>query len=247
LTIPRITRLREKFIALAQYGATNVVLLPFNQSLANLSAGDFLNMLCQTLHPVQFVVGDDFRFGQGRQGDFAFIQQAGKTLGYEAVAMDTFLIDGERVSSTRVRKALVAGQLDLAAKLLGRPYTMRGRVSHGDKLGAKLGFPTANIHLHRKLTPVSGIFTVRMHGINGCAKSVPGVANVGTRPTVGGTRTLLEVHLLDFNESIYGQQVEVEFCQKLREEERYDSLAELQAQIAKDVLTAKEYFTQHNK
>jgi riboflavin kinase/FMN adenylyltransferase len=192
------------------------------------------------LRPCHIIIGDDFRFGKGREGDLPLLQAMAKQLEFSIVAMPTLLLEDERVSSTRVRQALMENNLVLAARLLGRPYTMQGRVRHGDALGQQLGFPTANIHLHRRLTPVKGIFTVYMHGLTD--KPLPGVANIGTRPTVGGTRTLLEVHLLDFNQNIYGRYIEVEFCQKLREEERYPSLELLKEQIARDVVVARDYF-----
>ena len=240
-TIPRITRLREKFRALSACGVDNVLILPFNQKLASVSASDFVkSVLHRYLKTVHIIVGDDFRFGHKRQGDFALLQQCGEQLGFTVEAMPTLLIDGERVSSTRVRQALLRGDHATAARLLGHPYSMLGRVRPGDQLGRQLGFPTANIYLHRKLTPVCGIYTVYMHGI--APHPLPGVANVGTRPTVDGTRTLLEVHLLDFNQDIYRRYVQVEFCEKLRDEERFASLAILKAHIANDVEVARNYF-----
>lgn len=239
--IPRITRLREKFSALAKLGVDGVLILPFNQKLASLSASSFVEeVICQYLRPQHIIVGDDFRFGYKRQGDVTLLADKGTVLGFTVEAMPTYLIDGERVSSTRVRQALREGNQALAEKLLGHPYCMMGRVRHGDKLGRQLGFPTANIFLHRRLTPVSGIYTVYMHGV--ADHPIPGVANVGTRPTIGGTRTLLEVHLLNFHQDLYGRYVTVEFCKKLREEEKYDSLEALKMQIAKDVKAAKVYF-----
>jgi riboflavin kinase/FMN adenylyltransferase len=239
--IPRITRLREKFRALEECGIDNVLVIPFNQRLASLSASDFVRkVLHHYLHPAHIIVGDDFRFGHKRQGDFALLEAMGKELGFSVSAMPTTLIDGERVSSTRVRQALMSGDHVLAAHLLGHPYCMLGRVRPGDQLGRQLGFPTANIFLHRKLTPVRGIYTVTMHGI--ADHPLPGVANVGTRPTVDGTRTLLEVHLLDFNQDIYGRYVKVEFCEKLRDEVRFATLELLKEQIAKDVIVARNFF-----
>jgi len=239
--IPRITRLREKFNALAECGVDYVLILPFNQKLASLSASDFVSdILHHYLQPTQVMVGDDFRFGYKRQGDFSLLQNMGKELGFTVTAMPTLLIENERVSSTRVRQALLAGDHAAASRLLGHAYFMLGRVSPGDQLGRQLGFPTANIHLHRKLTPVRGIYTVYMHGI--AEQPLRGVANVGTRPTVDGTRTLLEVHLLDFDQDIYGRYVKVEFCKKLREEVRYPTLALLKEQISIDVEEARAYF-----
>lgn len=240
-TIPRVTRLREKFMALRKLGVDLVVIIPFNQKFASISASSFVeDILYRYLRPVHIMIGDDFRFGHQRQGDFRLLKEMGATLGFSVEAMTSFLVDGERVSSTKVRQALRNGDHEQVKKLLGHPYSMLGRVRHGDRLGRLLGFPTANIYLHRKLTPVLGIYTVYMHGI--ADHPLPGVANVGTRPTVGGTRTLLEVHLLNFNQDIYGRYVEVEFCKKLRNEEKYESLDLLKEQIAKDVAEAEEYF-----
>lgn len=239
--IPRITRLREKFTALANLGVDGVLVIPFNQALASFSASSFVqDILHRYLRPQHIIVGDDFRFGAKRQGEVMLLREMGQSLGFSVAAMPTYEVDDQRVSSTRVRQALLAGDHLLTKELLGRPYSMLGRVAHGDKLGRLLGFPTANIHLHRRMTPVSGIYTVYMHGI--ADQPLPGVANIGTRPTVGGTRSLLEVHLLNFNQDIYGRYVRVEFCQKLRDEEKYESLALLKEQIAKDVEVGKRYF-----
>jgi riboflavin kinase/FMN adenylyltransferase len=158
--------------------------------------------------------------------------------------MHTFSVDNIRVSSTRIREALAAGDFTTAEKLLGRPYRMSGRVAHGDKLGSRLGFPTANIHLHRKTAPLQGVFVVEMFGLS--REPVSGAANVGTRPTINGTRCLLEVHLLDFNEDIYGRYVQVEFLHKLRDEVRYDSLDELKDAIAKDCEQTREFFLNYH-
>jgi riboflavin kinase / FMN adenylyltransferase len=243
-TIPRITRLREKFKLLAECGVDYVLILPFNQKLASISASNFVKEIVhQRLIPAHIVIGDDFRFGYKRQGDFNLLQQVGGELGFTVEAMPTLMVEGERVSSTRVRQALAMGDHELVKKLLGHPYFMLGRVRPGDQLGRQLGFPTANIFLHRRLTPIRGIYTVKMEGV--ADHPWLGVANVGTRPTVDGTKTLLEVHLLDFNQNIYGRYVQVEFCKKLREEERYASLDLLKEQIAKDVNNARGYFNKN--
>ena len=154
--------------------------------------------------------------------------------------MHTLAIAGERVSSTRIRTALQAGQFHYAEELLGQPYTMSGRVAHGEKLGRELGFPTANIHLHRKVTPLHGIYVVQVEGLKDTP--VQGVASIGTRPAVNGKKVILEVFLFDFNESIYGQYIEVSFLHKLRDESNFDSLDALKAQIAVDVEQAKDFF-----
>ncbi len=241
VTIPRLTRLREKVVALAECGVENVLILSFNQSLAEKSASDFAHeIVYQGLKPQHIVIGDDFHFGHHRQGDFSLLQSIGAELGFSVEAMPTVLIEGERVSSTRVRQALAAGDYILVNKLLGHPYFMLGRIRTGEQRGRQWGFPTANIYLHRKLTPVRGVYTVYMHGI--ADKPWPGVANVGQRPTVDGTRTLLEVHLLDFNQEIYGRYVRVEFCEKLRDEMRYPNVELLKQQIARDVAAARNYF-----
>lgn len=244
VVIPRLTRMREKYDALARCGVDYILILPFNHILADVSASEFVTkILYDSLHPRHIVVGDDFRFGHGRQGDFALLKDLGMKLGFTAESLPTFLVDGERVSSTGVRKALASGDHALVKRLLGRSYTMMGRVRRGDQRGREFGFPTANIYLHRKLTPVRGVYTVLMHGLG--ERPLPGVANIGVRPTVDGTRTLLEVHLLDFNQDIYGCYVQVEFCEKLRDEVRYPNLDLLKEQIAKDVAAARDYFNKH--
>ncbi|MDV3242317.1 MAG: riboflavin biosynthesis protein RibF, partial [Methylocaldum sp.] len=191
------------------------------------------------------VIGDDFRLGRNRLVNFALLRQAGKEFGFEVVDTPSVLVDGRRVSSTSIRKALAAGDLARAARLLGRPYSVCGRVIHGAKRGRTLGFPTANILMRRKNTPVQGVFAVTMSGIG--EHPLPGVANVGIRPTVAGGRTvLLETYLLDFSGDLYGKQVEIVFRHKLRDEKRFDGLAELQAQIERDVMTARGYFAISN-
>ena len=169
---------------------------------------------------------------------------AGRRHGFQVVNMHTVTIDDERVSSTRIRVALADGDLALAEKMLGRPYRLCGRVAHGDKLGRTLGFPTANICLHRKVTPLKGIFAVEVFGLE--TEPLAGAANIGTRPTVGGTRTLLEVHLLDFNADIYGVYVQVNFLRKFRDEKRFDSLDDLRRWIEKDVMDVRMFFQDYH-
>lgn len=242
VTIPRLTRFREKFKALSACGVDYVLLLKFNQQLASLSASEFIHQIYEAVKPVHVVIGDDFHFGKDRKGDLFLLSEIGKTLGFTTQALPSILFKDERISSTRVRKALAEGDLELAKQLLGRSYTLMGRVAHGDKRGRQWGFPTANIFLHRKLTPVHGVYTVLLHGIS--KNPLPGAANVGMRPTVDGTRTLLEVHLLDFNQDIYGRYVKVEFCKKLRDEARFSNVELLKEQIANDVKAARDYFGQ---
>src|SRR3990167_7142050 len=240
-TIPRLTRLREKFLALQGCGIDHVLIIPFNHALTVKSASNFVEeYLYQSLRPLHVMVGDDFHFGSKRQGDIHLLTELGRQYGFTASAMPTLKIDGERVSSTRVRKVLHEGDHQLVRRLLGRPYSMQGRVRHGEQLGRQWGFPTANILLHRAKTPLMGIYTVLVHGL--ADQPLPGAANLGVRPTVNGTRTLLEVHLLDFNQQIYGRYVEVEFCKKLRDEVRYPTIELLKEQIAKDVAISRHYF-----
>ncbi len=238
---PRLTRLREKYQALKRFSIDQVLCLRFDQALAGLEAEDFIDrVLLQGLDVRYLVVGDDFRFGKNRSGNFDLLHQTGERVGFPVVNMHTFSIDGIRVSSTRIREALEQGDLALAEKLLGRPYRMCGRVAHGDKRGRTIGFPTANIHLHRKTSPVQGVYAVEMFGVEG--EPLAGVANVGSRPTVDGTRSLLEVHLFDFSEEIYGHYVHVNFLYKIRDEMKFESFQQLQERISEDVQQARQWF-----
>jgi len=237
----RLTRFREKVDALRCYSIQQLCVLQFNKKLANMSAQDFIKqLLVEGLNVKYLVVGDDFRFGKNRQGNFALLQQAGKEYGFQVVNMHTFGIEEHRVSSTRIRQALKIGDLSLAERLLGRPYRMSGRVAHGDKRGRTMGFPTANIHLHRRNVPINGVYAVQLFGVEG--EPIQGVANVGTRPTIGGDKALLEFHLFDFNKDIYGQQVQVHFLHKLRSEQKFANLDDLIIQIKQDCQHAKAYF-----
>lgn len=238
---PRLTRFREKVQALRRYAVDRVLVLRFDAAFSQQSPQAFIDrLLVQGLGVRYLVIGDDFRFGRDRAGDFKLLQQVGRQHGFEVVNMHSFLLDGERVSSTRVRAALAAGDLNEAEKLLGRIYRMSGRVAHGDQRGRTIGFPTANIHLHRNAIPLRGVFVVELYGVAG--EPLPGVANLGTRPTVDGQRTLLEVHLFDFDRDIYGAHVHVEFLHKLRDEQRFPDFAALKAQIEHDARQAREYF-----
>lgn len=238
---PRLTRLREKLLALRQYGIERVVCLRFDCRLAGLAPEVFIReILVDGMDVKYLVVGDDFRFGEHRAGTFDTLQKAGAEYGFEVASMHTYVIGDDRVSSTRVREALAHGDMLTAALLLGRPYAMSGRVAHGDKRGRTIGFPTANVYLHRASSPVGGVFAVEVEGI---AKApVPGVANVGSRPTVAGTRSLLEVHLFDFAADIYGKYLQVSFLKKLREELRFDSFDALREQILVDASQARAFF-----
>lgn len=238
----RLMRLREKAQALFAAGIDRVLCLQFNRSLRSLSAQEFIQrVLVDGLQVKYLVVGDDFRFGCDRSGDYPLLLSAGETFGFEVTDTHTYEVDGERVSSTRIRRELEAGNFDFVAELLGKPYIITGHVVYGQQLGRRLGVPTANVHLRRYRSPLSGVFVVRANLPDG--RHVPGVANVGVRPTVGGeTRPILEVHLFDFGEQIYGQIIEVEFRAKLREEVKFESLELLQAQLLRDIENAKAYF-----
>ena len=243
---PRLTRWREKFCLIAEQGIDAVLVIRFNKAFAGLTAAQFVDEILGTALQASYViVGDDFQFGRGREGNLEFLKNAGAWLGFPVEAMPSVELEGERISSTRVRKALADANHELVNRLLGRPYAMQGRVVYGDQRGTKMGFPTANIYLHRKVTPVQGVYVVRMHGVD--KQGLPGVANVGVRPTIGGTRSLLEVHLFDFQQTIYGRHVSVEFCQKLRPEQRYANLDLLIEQIWKDAQQARQYFEMHGE
>ncbi len=242
---PRLMRLREKLQALRRYAVDRVLCVRFDKAFADLEPEAFIRqVLVEGLGVKYLVVGDDFRFGHKRRGDFAMLQAAGHEHGFQVVNMHSFTIDGQRVSSTRVRSALAAADLALAEKLLGRPYRMCGRVAHGDKIGRTLGVPTANIHLHRHSTPLRGVYAVEMFGLPD--EPLAGVANIGTRPTVGGTRTLLEVHVFDFDRDIYGEYVHVNFLQKLSDEKRFASLDELKQKIQQDIVDARTFFRRYH-
>lgn len=237
----RLTRFREKIEALRRLAVDRVLCLAFNRQLAEMPAEAFMQrILIDGLGVRYLVVGDDFRFGKDRAGDFQTLLAAGRRHGFQVVNMHTFSIGGERVSSTRIRTAMANGDLQLAEQLLGRDYRMSGRVVHGEKLGRQLGFPTANIFLHRKASPLEGIFVVEVYGLEG--EPLPAVASLGSRPTVDGKQVLLEVYLLDFQRDIYGEHLQVSFLHKLRDQHKFASLEALKAKIAEDVQQTREYF-----
>ncbi len=237
----RLTRFREKMLALQRYSVDRVCCLSFNDKLAKLKAEDFIEqVLINKLGVKYLVVGDDFRFGLNRTGTFDTLVKAGEKYDFQVVSMHTFEIDAKRVSSTRIRHALEKGDMAGAEKLLGRRYRMSGRVAHGEKFGRELGFPTANVHLHRHASPVQGIFVVEVFGLD--KEPLQGVASVGTRPTVNETKALLEVFLFDFDQDIYGEHIQVSFLKKLRDEEKFASIEKLKQQIQMDVEQAQAYF-----
>ena len=237
----RLTTLREKLELLADAGVAQVMVCRFNAGFAALSAQQFVDsVLVNGLRTRHLIIGDDFRFGKGRAGDFSMLQTAGELSGFSVEAMGSVTLDGGRVSSSSVRQALAAGDMELAAALLGRPYVIDGSVRHGEKVGRQLGFATANIRIKHNPLPMSGVFAVEVSGIDG--HLLPGVANLGIRPTVGGIRPILEVHLFDFDRDIYGAHLSVRFVHKLRNEQRFPNLDALKAQIALDAVAARAFF-----
>ncbi len=235
---PRLTRFRDKLILLREHEIDRVFCLHFNQRLRSLTAEAFIDqLLLNGLEVKYFVVGDDFRFGCDRAGDFELLRKTGKTHGFTVVNTRTYVIDDERVSSTRVRSVLASHDFELARQLLGRPYTLSGKVIHGRKLGRQLGVPTANISLQRKRLPFEGVFVI--DAITEEGGRYRGVANVGVRPTVDGESPLLEVHLFDFDQEIYGQRLQVEFRGFVRDEQKFDGLPQLQQQIQNDIAFAR--------
>lgn len=238
---PRLTRLREKLALLAQEGVDQVLCLPFNPRLREHSAEDFVQqILVQGLAVRHLEVGDDFRFGCDRAGDFAFLQQAGQVHGFSVEAATTLTLGQERVSSTAIRQALAAGDLAHAANLLGRDYALCGRVIHGQHLGRQLGAPTANIQLKRRRVALSGVYTVSAE-VDG--QRLAGVANIGLRPSVQGDGLPhLEVHLLNYQGDLYGRFMRVTFCHKLRDEQRFASLDALRQAIDSDIAAARAYW-----
>jgi len=238
---PRLTRLREKLAALSDCGIEQVMLLEFGPRLARMDAREFVrDLLVNGLEARHLLVGDDFRFGRGREGDYRLLETMGEEHGFAVEDLHTITHGEERVSSTRIREALARGDLELARHLLGRPYRICGRIGHGDKRGRTIGFPTANINLHRRVSPLRGVFAVMVEGV--AERPLSGVANIGTRPTLAGEpRYLLEVHLFDFAGDLYGRHAEVEFRLRLRDEKKFGSFEELKTQIERDAAAARAY------
>lgn len=239
----RLTSLRDKLIALREYGVDQVLCIHFDSAFRRLSAPQFVRELLVEGLAIQYlVVGDDFRFGCGRDGDFQYLRQAGEQFGFQVTDTATCQVDGERVSSTRVRAALEAGDFALVERLLGRPYSISGRVRHGDKIGRTIAVPTVNLALKRAVSPLNGVFAVSVDGPG--FSGWPGAANMGTRPTVNGTENRLEVHLLDYNGDLYGSHLTVHFQRFVRAEEKFANLDELQAAIRRDLDQVKALFNQ---
>ncbi len=242
----RLTSLREKLELLAKSRVDCVRVYRFNYDFAKISPQEFITRILNKELSVRWLlIGDDFRFGARRAGDFAMLQALSTQNGFEVSEMPSILVNGQRVSSTGVRQALASGDLNVAKALLGRPYSISGRVTHGNKLGKKIGFATANIQMKHNRPPLSGIFVVEVCGVNKTSPSTtyPGVASLGVRPTVHENgQPVLEVHIFDFNQEIYGQHIQVNFLHKLRDEEKYVDLETLTQQIEKDVVQARNFF-----
>jgi riboflavin kinase/FMN adenylyltransferase len=237
----RLMLLRDKMVALREAGIDRVLCLQFNPRLRGMTAEAFIEqVLVQGLAVKHLVIGDDFRFGSDRRGDFQLLQSVSANHGFALERTHTVEHGGERISSTRIRRLLEQEQFVLAETLLGKPYAIHGTVVHGQQLGRKLGFPTANVHLNRYRSPLSGVFAVR---VTIAGKPLAGVANIGIRPTVAGlVKPILEVHVLDFDGNLYGQRMAVQPVKKLREEKKFSSLDELKDNIARDVDHAREFF-----
>jgi len=262
----RLANMSEKLQDLASFGVDYVLCLPFNQKLRSMSADQFIQtILLDGLKIRHLIVGDDFRFGCDRTGDYQLLQTSGqqagessnKGNGFSVEDTKTFEIEGKRVSSTRIRECLSANDLESVNTLLGRPYRMSGRIGYGRQLGRTIGVPTANIILQRNKLPMTGVYAVKAIEIevarcnesqaldsNGKVKEWQGVANIGVKPTITGIpEPSLEVHIFDFADDLYGKRLSIEFCQKIREEQKFNGLDELKAAIAKDINVAREFFS----
>lgn len=234
---PRLSSLREKLVLLTENHVDQVLCLPFNDRLRGLSADNFVfHALVEGLDIRYLIVGDDFRYGCDRKGDFAHLELMGERYGFEVCDTQTVLLQKGRISSTRIRDALAQNELARAERMLGRPFTMIGRVVKGQQLGRTLGFPTANIRVCRQRLPLQGVFAVRTLVNGHCFNAV---ANIGVRPSVSGSNPLLEVHMLDFKGDLYDQTLRVEFVAKIRDEQKFESLEALRAAIANDIEIAR--------
>jgi len=244
----RLTRLRDKYTLLKKLGVERLICVNFNQHFANISAADFIEqLLVNKLGVKHLIIGDDFRFGKNRQGDFNLLKAASKTFAFGLSDTASYKLAHCRISSTAIRHALEEDKLTEAANMLGREYSIAGRVVHGDKRGRKLGFPTANVLLKRRVSPVSGVYVVKAVTINNESTPWYGVANIGSRPTVAGIRQQLEVHLFNFSGNLYGQAIEIILMKKLRSEQRFNDLSSLTAQIVIDSQQAKDYLAKEDK
>ena len=238
---PRLMSVREKLEALSKLHVDRFCCLRFNHTLANTEPEEFVeNLLVQKLGVRHIVVGDDFRFGRNRRGNFEMLRKIGKRHSLEVVRTKSFTVGDERVSSTRIRECLASGNLIQASRLLGRVYSMSGRVVRGDGNGSKWGFATANVQMKIHKPALTGVFVVEVDLSDD--STWPAVASLGMRPTIGGTTNILEVHLLDFNSDLYGQRIRVRFLKKLRDEVKFSSIETMCEQIHQDILRTREYF-----
>ncbi|AEP29192.1 bifunctional riboflavin kinase/FAD synthetase [Brumicola nitratireducens] len=236
----RLSRFRDKYEQFKALGIDRLVCVRFNPAFAGMSPESFIqDLLVEKLGVKFLVVGDDFRFGFQRRGNFEMLQEAGLHLGFNVVSTQSFKLANCRISSTEIREALANSDFELAKEMLGRDFTIAGRVNHGDKKGRTIGFPTANVLLKRCKSPVSGVFAVEVIIRK---QRYKGVANIGNRPTVSGTRSQLEVHLFDFKQDLYGTFIEVAIKQKLRDEKKFDNFEELHQQIKRDAQAARDIF-----
>lgn len=239
---PRLTWFRQKWHELARHQLDQLLLLRFNRALAVTPPRDFIQqVLVDGLAIKHLLVGDDFRFGLRREGDINLLMEAGEQYGFSVQQADTVLHHDERISSTRIRTLLKAGDLEAAAVLLGHAYTLQGRVLHGAKLGRTIGFPTANLAMAGKNPPLRGVFAVRAN-VGNDPTALPGIANLGEKPTVDGRVLTLEIHLLDFSADLYGARLQVSFDHKIRDEQKFDSLDTLKQAIAADEASARKWF-----
>jgi len=253
----RLANMSEKLQDLARFGIDYVLCLPFNQKLRSMSADQFIQtILLDGLKISHLIVGDDFRFGCDRTGDYQLLQQVGSKAGFSVEDTKTFELKGKRVSSTRVRECLTANDLAAANELLGRPYRMSGRIGYGRQLGRTIGVPTANVILQRNKLPMTGVYAVKAIEITvdachesqaldqtGKVREWQGVANIGVKPTVAGTpEPSLEVHIFDFSDDLYGKRLSIEFCQKIRGEKKFNGLDELKTAIGNDMQVARSFF-----
>ena len=242
----RLTRFGEKWPLLAAAGIERVLCLRFDMELAEMPPEEFIDrVLVRGLGVRHLALGDDFRFGRERRGDFALLRRTGPGRGFEVTHATTLTVAGDRVSSTRIRELLAEGDMAGAAALLGRPYALSGRVMYGAKLGRKLGFPTANLALKRRVAPVSGIFAARVHGAGKEPRHA--AAYIGKRAAAGGTELILEAHQPGFGGTLYGRRISVELLHRLREDRHFDSLDALSAQMRKDTEAAMAWLDQYDK
>jgi riboflavin kinase/FMN adenylyltransferase len=242
----RIANLRDKLQSLSDGGVDRVIVEHFNAHFCAQSPQEFVEkVLVQGLHVKWLMVGEDFRYGAKRAGDIATLIEAGRRHGFQVEALPTVTNAGVRISSSAVRTALQQGDFTHAQQLLGHPYAISGHIVHGRKLGRTLGFPTMNLRVAHRRPALSGIFVVRLHGLD--ERPLPAVASLGVRPTVEDSgRVLLETHVLDFNRQCYGKLIKVEFLKKLRDEEKYTDLATLTEAIARDTIQARNYFLEQD-